>query len=158
MNILIVVLKHSIQHVKELDLILDHRHPAEIKLEEQEEGQEALASDDDTLMLMKLHQTLEERFFSQENVIDFRVHVGRQRQIKHCDKGLLDTWSSFSQCVTVDGRSDSFKDGVEELWVQPANVAQSDGRADLERLVELRLLLGRSSFSEIGDLGEENRQ
>lgn len=51
LNILVVVFQHLVEFQEELDLLLHGRHPAEVKLEEQKEGQDAFASDHDVLVL-----------------------------------------------------------------------------------------------------------
>ena len=76
-------------------------------------------------MLVQLHQRLEEGLFTQENIVDLRVDIGSQSQVEHRNEGLLNAWCSLSQCVTVDGRRDSFKDRVEELRVKSTDMAES---------------------------------
>lgn len=97
---------------------------------------------------MQLHQARQEGWFSQQDVVNFGVHVCRKRQIKHRDEGLLDSWAPLRQCVAVDGRGQPLEDGVEQLRVEATDVRERHGSAYLNCLIERRKLLMRTLFRE----------
>ena len=60
LHVFVVVLENLVEFVEELDFSLHHYHPPEVKFEEQEEGQDAFASDHDVLVLEKLDECRQE--------------------------------------------------------------------------------------------------
>lgn len=73
---------------------------------------------------MKLHERLEEGFFSEEDVIDLGVDISRERQVEHRDESLLYTRGPLRERVAVDWRSDALKDGVEQLRIESTDMTQ----------------------------------
>ena len=60
-------------------------------------------------------------------------------QVQHRDESLLDSRLAivFKKSFTELCRSDGLKDVWEQLWVQFANVAESDGSGDSDSVVPL---------------------
>ena len=111
------------------------------------------------MVLVELDEGREEALFGKQDVVDLRVHVGSERQVEHGDEGLLHAGLAFNEGIAVDRGRDPLEDGVEKLGVEAADVAQGDGRARLQRFVELRglpLLVGLAA--EVLRRAEEDSQ
>ena len=107
---------------------------------------------------MELDERGQETFFSEKNIIDLWVDIGGECQVEHGDEGLLHAWLAFDEGVAVDRSCDSLEDGVEELGVEAADVAQSDCRTRLQRLIELRGLPLLVAAAEVLRRTEEDGQ
>ena len=141
MHIFVVVFEHLVELQEELDLLLDGRHPSEVKLEQKKECQDALASDHDVLVIEQLLQGLEEGGLPQEDRADLRVVDVVQCQVEHGDEGLLHPVLAVAVqegLAEASGR-DGLEDHWEELRVELADVAQRDGRGDLDAFVPLEV-------------------
>ena len=56
MHVLVVFSAKAVEDVEEFDLGVYDRHPAEVLLEEEQEGEEGLTSDDYRVMLQETHE------------------------------------------------------------------------------------------------------
>ena len=127
LNIFVIVSQYFVQFIEELDLLLNHCHPTEVKFEEKKECQDAFSTDDYVLMLKEFEKSLQEHLLLEQNGADLWIIDIVERKVQHGDKCLLNTRLAVSveESLTKPRWCDGFKDHWEELWVQFADMAES---------------------------------
>ena len=66
--ILVVVTQKLVELIEEHDFLLNHRYPSKIQFEQQQESQDAFASDHDVGRVQKLKQSLHKEVFFQQDL------------------------------------------------------------------------------------------
>ena len=139
LDVLIVILKELVKLIKELNLLLNHRHPSEVKLEKQKESQDAFTSNHNLLMLKKFQQRFQEHLLLKQNRTNMWIVNIVKSKVQHRDECLLNSGLAvvLKKCFTELGRSYGLEDVWKQLWIQFANVAESDGSGDADSIVPL---------------------
>ena len=71
-------------------------HPLGVHLEEQQEGQDGLASEDDRLIFQKLADGSLEGVVILQDVVEFRVGLS-EGDVDHGEEGLLDSLGALEE-------------------------------------------------------------
>ena len=119
LDVFVIILENFVELVEESGLLLHSSHPSKVQLEQQQEGEEAFASNHYMLMLQKSQESLEKGSLFEKDAANLWIVYVMQGQIQHGYEGLLHAGLPIAvhQCLTKSVGCDGLEYDGKQLWV-----------------------------------------